>query len=75
MDTLFAAPVATIYEVVGAIVSAALYLIVGVTAFARAPRDVRTRVFLATAVASAPSYLMTVLLWARGAGGASTKSL
>ena len=72
MDTLFATPVATIYEVVGAIVSAALYLIVGVAAVARAPRDVRTRVFLATAVASAPPYMVTVLLWARGPGGALT---
>jgi hypothetical protein len=72
MDTLFPSPIATTFDAVGAIVSAALYLIVGVAAFARAPRDVRTRVFLATAVASAPPYLVTVLLWARGSGAAFT---
>jgi hypothetical protein len=72
MDTLFPAPVATTFDAVAAIVSAALYVIVGVAAFARAPRDVRTRVFLATAVAGAPPYLVTVLLWARGSGGAFT---
>lgn len=72
MDTLFATPVATIYEVAGAIVSAALYLIVGLAAVARAPRDVRARVFLATGITSAPPYLVTVLLWARGPGAAFT---
>ncbi len=69
---MFGSPVATIYEVVGAIASAALYLIVGVAAVARAPRDVRAHVFLATGIASAPTYLVTVLLWARGPGAAFT---
>ena len=71
MDTLFPS-VATPFEVFAAIVSAALYLIVGVAAVVRAPRDIRARVFLATAVASAAPYSVTVLLWARGAGAAFT---
>ncbi len=72
MDTLFPSPVATTFEVFAAVVSAALYVIVGVAAVVRAPRDVRTRVFLATAVASAAPYSVTVLLWARGAGATFT---
>ncbi|HVD92191.1 MAG TPA: hypothetical protein VNC21_07910 [Vicinamibacterales bacterium] len=70
MDGLFAPPVATTFEAVSAIVSALIYLGVGVAAFARAPRDVRTRVFFATALASAGPYSVTTLLWARGSGAA-----
>ena len=62
-------PSATAFEAIAAIVSAALYLIVGMRALARAPKDVRTRVFLATALASAAPYSVTALLWARGVGG------
>ncbi len=72
MDTLFGTPVATTFEVCAAIVSAALYLAVGVAAFARAPRDIRARVFLATALASAAPYSVTVLLWARGSNATFT---
>jgi hypothetical protein len=72
MDGLFVAPVATTFEMVTAIVSALIYLGVGVAALARAPRDIRTRVLFATAVASAPAYLVTVLLWARGSGAVFT---
>jgi hypothetical protein len=75
MDTLFPQAVATTFEVFAAIVSAALYLIVGFAAVARAPRDIRPRVFLATAVASAAPYSVTVLLWARGAAAAFTMSV
>jgi hypothetical protein len=69
---MFGSPVATIYEVAGAIVSAALYLTVGVAAAARAPRDVRAGVFLVSGIASVPPYLITILLWARGPGAAFT---
>jgi len=72
MDTLFGPAVATTFEVFCAIVSAALYLGVGAAAVARAPADVRTKVFLATAVASAAPYSVTVLLWARGIRAAFT---
>ena len=72
MDTLFARPVATGFEVFAAIVSAALYLIVGIAAVVRAPADVRAKVFLATAVASAAPYSVTALLWARGADATFT---
>jgi hypothetical protein len=66
MDGLFAVPVATTFEVVTAIVSAITYLGVGVAALAYAPRDVRARVFFATALASVVPYSLTVMLWARG---------
>lgn len=72
MDTLFGPSVATTFEVITAIVSAAVYLAVGIAALARAPGDVRTRVFLATAAASAAPYSVTVLLWARGIRAAFT---
>jgi hypothetical protein len=72
MDTVFPAPSATAFEAIAAIVSAALYLIVGVAALAHAPKDIRARVFLATALASAPPYSVTALIWARGSTAAFT---
>jgi hypothetical protein len=72
MDTVFAPPVATTFEAFAAVVSAALYLIVGIAAFVHAPRDIRARVFFATALASAAPYLVTALLWARGSGATFT---
>lgn len=72
MDTPFGPSVATTFEAITAIVSAAVYLFVGAAAVSRAPGDVRTRVFLATAIASAAPYSVTVLLWARGIRAALT---
>jgi hypothetical protein len=72
MDMPLLPAVATTFEVIAAIVSAVLYLGVAIAAMLRAPRDVRARVFLATAVASAAPYSVTVLLWARGADAAFT---
>jgi hypothetical protein len=66
MDTMFPPPVATTFEALSAVVSAALYLIVASAALANAPKDIRARVFFATAVASAPPYSVTALIWARG---------
>jgi hypothetical protein len=66
MDTVLPTLSATAFEAVAAIISAAVYLIVGVAVFIRAPGDVRTRVFLATALASVAPYLVTALIWARG---------
>ncbi len=72
MDTAFTPPVATTFEALTAIVSAALYLIVGAAALIHARRDVRARVFFATALASAAPYSVTVLLWARGSAATFT---
>jgi hypothetical protein len=72
VDTLFGPSVATTFEVITAVVSAAVYLFVGAAAVSRAPGDVRTKVFLATALASAAPYSVTVLLWARGIRAAFT---
>ena len=66
MDTMLLPPAATAFEMASALVSALLYLTVGIAALARAPRDIRARMFFLTALASAPAYLATVLLWARG---------
>jgi hypothetical protein len=71
MDTVLPTLSATAFEAIAALVSAALYLIVGVAAFARAPNDVRARVFLATALASAAPYSVTPLIWARGSAAPS----
>jgi hypothetical protein len=72
MESVFPPPVATPFEVFAAIVSAAVYLIVGVAALVHAPRDIRTRLFFATALASAGPYSLTVLLWARGSDAVFT---
>jgi hypothetical protein len=72
MDTVLQPPSATAFEAIAAIVSATLYLVVGAGALARAPRDVRARVFLAIALASAAPYSVTALIWARGSGAAFT---
>lgn len=72
MDTLLVPPTATTFEMIAALVSAGLYLVVGVAALVRTPKDVRARLFFFTAVASAPAYLVTVLLWARGSAATFT---
>ena len=53
MDTLLLPPAATAFEMASALVSALLYLAVGIAALARAPRDIRARMFFLTALASA----------------------
>jgi hypothetical protein len=62
----------TTFEMISAIVSGALYLLVGIAALARGPKDIRARLFFVTAVASTPAYLVTVLLGARGYGATMT---
>ena len=72
MDTLQVPPTATTFEMISAVVSATLYLLVGIAALVRAPQDVRARLFFFTAVASAPAYLVNLLLWARGSAATFT---
>jgi hypothetical protein len=71
MDMVLPTLSATAFEAIAAIVSAAVYLIVGVGVLVRAPNDVRARVFLATALASAAPYSVTPLIWARGSAAPS----
>lgn len=73
MDTVFSTPSATAFDSVSSVLSAGTYLVVALAAFARAPRDLRVRVFLATALASAAPYGATPLMWARGADVALTR--
>jgi hypothetical protein len=72
MDSVLQPPSATAFEAIAAMMSAALYLIAGAGALARAPGDVRARVFFAVALASAAPYSVTALIWARGSGAAYT---
>jgi hypothetical protein len=66
MDSLLQAPAATAFDAVSALLSASVYLLVALAAIARAPRDARTRVFLAVAAASAAPYCLTALIWRDG---------
>ena len=70
MDALLQPPVATAFDAISSTVSALLYLAVAFAALWRAPRDARTRIFLATALASAAPYMVTALLWRRGTSAA-----
>jgi hypothetical protein len=66
MDTLFGPPSATAFDAVSSLLSAGVYMIVALAALARAPRDPRVRVFLATAIASVAPYCVTAQIWAWG---------
>jgi hypothetical protein len=68
MDSLL--PAATAFDAASSVLSALLYLIVAAAALVRAPRDVRARVFLLVALASAAPYGISALIWWRGAGAA-----
>lgn len=72
MDSLLQAPV-TAFDAVSSFVSASAYLVVGFVAVAHAPRDLRTRIFLAVAVASAAPYGLTTLMWLRGSTAALSR--
>jgi hypothetical protein len=75
MDPVFPSPVATTFEACSSIASAALYLIVGTAALVRAPRDIRARLFFATALASAAPYSVTALIRVRGSEATFTLPL
>jgi hypothetical protein len=66
MDGMLQAPAATAFDAVSSVVSLIVYLAVALAAFARAPRDVRARTFLAVALASAVPYALAPLQWWRG---------
>jgi hypothetical protein len=65
MDTL-PAPVFTTFYAVTQGLAALVYLFIGVGASLRAPRDVRTRVFLALSIANVLALLVPTLMWMRG---------
>jgi hypothetical protein len=73
MDTVFPPLTATRFDAVTSAVSAAVYLLVALAAFVRAPRDARTCVFLLVAVTGLGPYLLPVYAWFRP--GAFTKPL
>lgn len=66
MDSLFTPPSATAFEAWAGLVAAATYMLVGAAVLASAPRDIRARLFFATAVASVAPYLVPFLIWWRG---------
>lgn len=71
---MFQAPAATAFDGVSSFLSAAVYVIVGLAALAQAPRDPRTRVFLAVALAGVAPYGFTAVLWERGPNMVVTKT-
>jgi hypothetical protein len=66
MDSLLQPPSATAFDAVSSLLSAAVYVLVGLAALAQAPRDTRVRVFLLVAVASVAPYCVTALIWQHG---------
>ena len=66
MDTVFTPLSATAFEAWAGVVAAATYLLVGAAVLASAPRDIRARLFFATATASVVPYLVPFLIWWRG---------
>jgi hypothetical protein len=66
MDSLLQPPSVTAFDAVSSLLSAAIYVLVALAAFAQAPRDSRVRVFLVVALASVAPYCLTALIWQRG---------
>jgi hypothetical protein len=66
MDGMLQPPSATALDAVASIISLTVYLAVAIAALARAPRDARTRVFLAVTLASAVPYVLAPLQWSMG---------
>lgn len=58
----------TAFEAATAIISAIAYIAVGLAALARAPNDIRTRVFAIAAVTMAPIYLLPAALFLSARG-------
>jgi hypothetical protein len=59
-------PELTAFDVVTHLISALVYIAVGVTGLAQAPRDVRTRVFAALGVTHAVGFLIPAAAWFLG---------
>jgi hypothetical protein len=57
---------ATAFDAFSGMASAALYLLVGLAAFAATPRDARARTFLAVAVSSVVPYIVPAVIWLKG---------
>jgi hypothetical protein len=74
MEGLFQTPAVTAFDAVSSFLSAAAYALVALAAVAHAPRDPRTRVFLAIALAGVAPYGITALIWERGSQVATTKA-
>jgi hypothetical protein len=74
MDTVFPPLTATRFDAVTSAVSAAVYVLVALSALLRAPRDSRTGAFLLVAVTGLAPYLLPAYAWFRP-GGAFTKPL
>jgi hypothetical protein len=66
MDGLLQPQPATSFDAIASTLSLAVYLAVAVLALARAPRDIRARVFLAVALTSAVPYALSPLQWWQG---------
>jgi len=65
-QTTLPVPVFTALDATVQGIGALVYLVIGVAAWARAPRDVRTRVFLAFSIANLVVLIVPAILWLRG---------
>jgi len=66
---------ATAFDAWSGLLSVASYLIVGIAAFASAPRDTRARVFLVVAFSSVLPYALPALMWWNGGSVAQRPSI
>ena len=75
MTDALAPPTPTTFDALTTAITAAVYVAVAVAAFAAAPRDVRTRVFLAVALLNIGPASGAVVLWREGAHAEFTRPL
>jgi hypothetical protein len=75
MNDVFAPPTPTSFDVITTIITAVAYLLVGIAAFARAPRDARALVFAAVAALNLGPAGGTIVLWREGTHAAYTPAL
>lgn len=75
MNEAFAPPTPTTFDAATTAAIALVYLVVGIAALARAPRDGRTRAFLALAILNLGPAIGSVVLWRQGADASWSKGL
>lgn len=75
MGGLFGGQGPTAFDAIASAIAAGLYLLVGGLAVLRAPRDVRTRVFFLTAMASIAPYTATTYAWRFGGNAALARPI
>jgi hypothetical protein len=75
MNEVFPVPSTTGFEAIVSLVSALVYLAVGVASLIQAPRDIRARLFLLIAVVNVPAYFSAIDFWRQGSAAAWSQPL